>query len=54
MISDSSEYLSHHLESGCLIAQIKDRFDEKNYFQIQEKISDLLRKRIGSSAVGFK
>lgn len=46
VINGSNKYLSHRTESGCLIAQVKDRFDEKNCSQIQEKISDLLKKKL--------
>jgi len=46
VINDSNQNLSHHMESGCLIVQIKDRFDERNCNQIQEKISDLLKKEL--------
>ena len=39
---NSNGYMSHSQESDCLIVQIKDRFDERNCFQIQDNISNLL------------
>lgn len=35
--------MSHYLESGCLVAQIKDQFDEENVASIKEEISNLLK-----------
>ena len=34
--------MSHSWEADCLIIQVKDHFDEKNCFQIQENILSLL------------
>ena len=39
---NSKDYMSHNRESDCLIVQVKDRFDERNCFQIQDNISSLL------------
>jgi len=39
-----SSAMSHQIESGCLIARIKEHFDEKNCFQIQDAILELLKK----------
>ncbi len=44
MAGDLSDFMSHYFESGCLIVPVKERFDEKNCFQIQDKIFDLLQK----------
>ena len=44
MVNNSIDFMSDHLESGCLIVKIKDRFDEKNCFQIQDNILELLEK----------
>ena len=44
-LHDLNSYMSHSRESGCLIIQVKDRFDEKNCFQIQDNILDLLNQK---------
>ena len=44
MSNNTSEYMSHTLESNCLVVYVKDRFDEKNCFQIQDNTSELLKK----------
>ena len=44
MFNDVNNSISHVLELGCLIVKVKDRFDDKNCFQIQESILDFLDK----------
>ncbi len=44
MIDNLSDLISDSLESDCLVVKIKDRFDEKNCFQIQDGILELLDK----------
>ena len=39
---NSKDYMSHSQEGNCLIVQVKNRFDERNCFQIQDNISNLL------------
>ena len=43
---NSKDYMSHSRESDCLIVQVKDRFDERNCFQIQDNISNLLNQNL--------
>lgn len=37
--------ISHHFESGCLIAQVKEHFDEENAASIKEEISKILKEK---------
>jgi len=42
-MDNNKDYMSYSQESDCLIVQIKERFDEKNCFQLQNSISELLK-----------
>ncbi|MDE0092465.1 MAG: STAS domain-containing protein [Oligoflexia bacterium] len=44
MTDHPKDYMSHHVESNCLIVKVKSHFDERNCFQVQNDILGLLEK----------